>query len=76
MEEMNYPWLKTTNAQTLLKAYLDYHRFIANYIQLRDTYKRGSDDYNYYQEKIDDYSEYLFALEHEILKRMSGLEID
>ena len=67
--------LKPVSNVSLLSMYRDYYNNCSRYIMLRDNVS-NPDDKKYWADKLKWEIEVLNAVEQEILKRMSGKEID
>lgn len=67
--------LKVLSNESLLDNLIEYHncidRFIKYYTESKDSVSK-----KYYEEKVTEYTEVYTQLKLEILKRMSGMEID
>ena len=67
--------LKPIDNKTLLSMYRDYYNNCSRYIMLRDNADNDNDK-RYWKDKLNWELEILNQVEREILRRMSGKEID
>ena len=70
--------LKSVSNESLLDMYVDNREWLKTRIAIRDYYhdRNNQNEFKYYDEKCNEIENDIIQIKTEILRRMSGLEID